>query len=155
MSNACFGCGRTFSKQYALKRHQQTFPSHSRLTIAGFFNEHRVPRSPITDALRDADLIYLPTAEPERLALFGDLLPRISNIGHWKSSYSFDDIRRIMLSSMLQSNDPVSRLQFLFFSIVNKYRSKYGTRKESQMTTIRQHRSLLASMQKSTLRRHI
>lgn len=155
MSHSCPGCTTVFARSDTLKRHLDRFPGHSKLTISEVCKEHRVPRSPITDALCDADLVYLPAAGPERLELFGDFVPRISSVRNWKSSYSFDEIRHIMLSNMLQSNDPVSVSSLSTTSIANKDSSKYGIRKELPMTIIQQHRSFLVSMRKRILRRVI
>jgi hypothetical protein len=110
MSNICPGCNGTFATRSSLTRHQNRFPGHSKLTIAGVFEEYNVLKSPITDALCDADLAHLPAAESIQRELFGDFVPRISGVQNWKSSYSFDDIRRITLGEMLQTKIPVSLL---------------------------------------------
>lgn len=95
--------------------HHERFPSHSKLTVSEVFKEHNVDRRPITDALRDADLLYLPAAKTKQLEMFGDFAPRIASVKGWKSSYSFKDIRRITLSSMMQSTNPVS--MYILFSL--------------------------------------
>jgi hypothetical protein len=119
MSIICPGCNGAFTRGSSLSRHQKRFPSHSKLTIAGVFKEYNVLKSPITDALCNADLVHLPDAESERRELFGDFVPRISDVEYWKSSYSFDDIRSITLSQMLQRKIPVSLLMVISFVLLN------------------------------------
>jgi hypothetical protein len=115
MSNICPGCNGAFARGSSWSRHQKRFPSHSKLTIAGVFKEYNVLKSPITDALCDADLVNLPATESERRELFGDFVPRISDIEYCKSSYSFNDIQNIALSEGLQRKIHVSSLLFLSY----------------------------------------
>ncbi len=52
------------------------------------------------------------SAEPERLKLFGNLVPKFLTVKVWgEPSYSFDQVRQIMLSDMLERNGPVSTLR--------------------------------------------
>jgi hypothetical protein len=110
MSEICMKYKRTFTKGSSLRRYQERFPSHSELAVSGVFEEYRVPRSPITDALCNADLAHLPAIEPERRELFREFVPRISSVENWKPSYSFDEIRRITLGDIMRSKNPISTL---------------------------------------------
>jgi hypothetical protein len=113
----CLECKRTFSRGTHLRRHQERLHNHSKPTISGVFEEYSVPQSPITNALCDADLEHLPAikAHPERFDAFGEFLPRISSVGSWKFSYSFEEMRNITLGEMIQCKNPVSTLTFLSF----------------------------------------
>ena len=79
--------------------------------VSTVFKEYGTPKSPITDTICNTELVHLPAADPARLELFGRFVPRISNVDNWKTSYSFDKIRRIMLGDMLRSKGPVSAWQ--------------------------------------------
>jgi len=107
MTKICPGCEGTFARVDTLKRHLENFPGHSKHAISTVFEEHSIPRSPITDAFCGADLVHLSAMETGRLELFGQFVPRISSVDNWKSSHSFQDIRRITLGDMLQGNNPV------------------------------------------------
>jgi hypothetical protein len=106
MSKTCLGCGKTFTRVAGLRKHQKQHPT--KLTISEVFKECGIPKSPITDAFCDADVLHLPEMDLERRKLFGDFIPRISTLENWKSSYSFDKIRRIVLADILRSKKPVS-----------------------------------------------
>jgi hypothetical protein len=116
MSKTCLGCRKTFSRGAGLKKHQKQHPSHSKLTVSEVFEECRISKSPITDAFCDADVVHLPEMDLERRKLFGEFVPRISSVENWRSSYSFDEIRRIILADMLRSKKPVS--VFMMFILV-------------------------------------
>jgi len=120
MRTICLGCNKSFARRDILKRHLIKNPSHSKLTIPEVFREYNIPKSPITDALCNADLVHLPIADPKRLELFGDYVPRISSVENWKSTYSFEDMRRITLGDLLRSNTPIGiRINNSFSTIIN------------------------------------
>ena len=57
MNHSCPRCATVFAKSDTLKMHLERFPGHSKLNISEVCKEHRVPRSPIADALCDAALV--------------------------------------------------------------------------------------------------
>jgi len=76
MSNVCPECARSFTGAFSLKKHLEQQPSHSKITVSEVFKDYGIPRSPITDALCDADLVQLPAMDSKRLEMFGDFVPR-------------------------------------------------------------------------------